>query len=249
MDNNAGETGSAEVTPATARAHVFVRDLDAPVLGSGDHHHLVRVLRLAHGSDITAGDGAGRWRHCRLLDGPELEIAGPPVREPRPEPPITVAFALVKGERPELAVQKLTELGVDRIVAFSAGRSVVRWEPARADRQVERWRAIARQAAMQCRRAWLPEVAPVATFDSLAALPGAVLADAAGEPPTLDRPVVLIGPEGGWTPRERMSGLPAVRLGAHVLRAETAAITAGAVLAALRAGDLRAPGHADRMVR
>jgi len=248
MDGS-GDTRSGQVTPLTARAHVFVADLGAPVLDGGDHHHLMRVLRLAPESDVTAGDGAGRWRPCRLADGPVLEIAGPSVGEPRPEPPITVAFALVKGERPELAVQKLTELGVDRIAPFVAGRSVVRWDPSRADRQVERWRAVARQAAMQCRRTWLPEVAAVTTFDSVAALPGAVLADAAGAPPALDRPVVLVGPEGGWTPGERASGLPTVRLGAHVLRAETAAITAGAVLAALRAGilaDSRQSGHIVR---
>ncbi|MGH9228443.1 MAG: RsmE family RNA methyltransferase [Acidimicrobiales bacterium] len=249
MDRSAGGSGSGRVTPVTARAHVFVGDLEAPVLARGDHHHLVRVLRLAPGSDVTAGDGAGGWRACRLTDGPVLEVAGPTIGEPRPDPPITVAFALVKGERPELAVQKLTELGVDRVAPFVAGRSVVRWEPARAERQVERWRAIARQTAMQCRRTWLPEVAPVATFDAVAALPGAVLADAAGAPPTLDRPVVLVGPEGGWTPEERASGLPTVRLGAHVLRAETAAITAAAILAALRArllADARRSGHIVR---
>jgi 16S rRNA (uracil1498-N3)-methyltransferase len=241
--------GSGEVIPVTARAHVFVGNVDAPVLDGGDLHHLVRVLRLAPGSGVTAGDGEGRWRFCRLGDGPVLEIAGPPVSEPRPAPAITVAFALVKGERPELAVQKLTELGVDRIVPFVAGRSVVRWERTRADRQVERWRTIARQAAMQCRRSWLPEVAPVTTFDSVAALPGAALADAGGAPPTLDLPVVLVGPEGGWTPEERGSGLPAVRLGPHVLRADTAAITAGAVLAALRAGILAPAPRSGHIVR
>jgi 16S rRNA (uracil1498-N3)-methyltransferase len=249
MDGSTGASGSGQVNPVTARAHVFVGDLDAPVLDGADHHHLVRVLRLVPGTDVTAGDGAGGWRACRLTDGPALEIAGPSVGEPRPEPPITVAFALVKGERPELAVQKLTELGVDRIAPFVAGRSVVRWEPARADRQVERWRAIARQAAMQCRRTWLPEVAPAASFAAVAALPGAVLADAAGGPPTLARPVVLVGPEGGWTPDERASGPPTVRLGAHVLRAETAAITAGAILTALRAGLLADARQAGHMVR
>ena len=248
MDAIAGGSGSGEVTPVTARAHVFVADLDAPVLDAGDEHHVLRVLRLAPGSDVTAGDGAGRWRPCRLTSGPLLEIAGATVGEPRPEPPITVGFALVKGERPELVVQKLTELGVDRIMPFVAGRSVVRWEPGRADRHVERWRAIARQAAMQCRRTWLPEVAPVAPFDSVAALPGAALADAAGAPPTLDTPVVLVGPEGGWTPEERGAGRPTVRLGAHVLRAETAAITAGAVLTALRAGILAGAGQSGHMV-
>jgi 16S rRNA (uracil1498-N3)-methyltransferase len=249
MDAGAGRSGSGEVTPVTARAHVFVADLDAPVLDDSDGHHLLRVLRLAPGSDVTAGDGAGRWRPCRLAGGPVLEIAGATVDDPRAEPPITVAFALVKGERPELVVQKLTELGVDRVVPFVAGRSVVRWEPGRADRHVERWRAIARQAAMQCRRTWLPEVAPVATFGSVAALPGVALADPAGAPPALDRPVVLVGPEGGWTPEEGGAGLPTVRLAAHVLRAETAAITAGALLTALRAGLLAEARRSDHVVR
>jgi 16S rRNA (uracil1498-N3)-methyltransferase len=249
MAPGAGRARSGEVTPVTARAHVFVDDLDAPVLDDGDGHHLRRVLRLGPGSDVTAGDGGGRWRPCRLADGPVLEIKGAVVGDARPEPPITVAFALVKGERPELVVQKLTELGVDRIVPFVAGRSVVRWEPGRADRHVERWRTIARQAAMQCRRTTLPEVAPVATFHSVAALPGAAVADASGVPPTLDRPVVLIGPEGGWTPEEHGEGLPIVRLAANVLRAETAAITAGAVLTALRAGILVKAHQADHIVR
>jgi len=239
---DAGAGGGREVTPVSARAHAFVPDLDVPALDDGDEHHLLRVLRLAPGDDVTAGDGAGRWRACRLAGGRALEIAGPIVAEPRPAPRITVAFALVKGERPELVVQKLTELGVDRLVPFVAGRSVVRWDPGRADRQLERWRSIARHAATQCRRTWLPEVAPVAGFAAVAALPGAALADPRGAPPTLDRPVVMIGPEGGWTPDERDAGLPLVALGTHVLRAETAAITAGAILAALRAGILDAPG-------
>ena len=71
----------------------------------------------------------------------------------------------------------------------------------------------------------------------------------AGAPPTLDRPVVLIGPEGGWTPDERGAGLPMVRLAANVLRAETAAITAGALLAALRAGLLAEARRSDHVVR
>jgi 16S rRNA (uracil1498-N3)-methyltransferase len=248
MGAGAGPSGDAEVTPLTARAHVFVADLDAPIIQADDEHHLRRVLRLAPGSDVTAGDGAGRWRPCRLGDGPVLEMAGEPVAERRPEPPVTVAFALVKGERPELVVQKLTELGVDRILPFVAGRSVVRWDSDRADRHIERWRTIARQAAMQCRRTTLPEVAPVATFESVAALPGAALADAFGTPPSLDLPVALIGPEGGWTPAEKAVGLPIVRLGAHVLRAETAAITAGAVLTALRAGILAEVRRSDHIV-
>ena len=88
---------------------------------------------------------------------------------------------------------------------------------------------------MQCRRAWLPEVTQLGTFASASALPDAVLADAGGAPPSLERPTVLIGPEGGWDDDERASGLSTVGLGQHVLRAETAAMAAAALLGGLRA--------------
>jgi 16S rRNA (uracil1498-N3)-methyltransferase len=216
------------------RAHVFVDDLTAPRLAEPDERHLRRVLRVRPGDAVSVSDGRGGRRACRLGAGAELEACGDVVSEPRPRPPITVAFALVKGQRPELVVQKLTELGVDRIVPFVAERSVVRWDPGKVDRQAERFAVIAREAAMQCRRVHLPEVARVADFDTVAALPGAALADPEGAPPSLSLPTVLIGPEGGWGGTERTAGLPSVRFGAHTLRSETAALTAGAVLGALR---------------
>ncbi|HEY3144570.1 MAG TPA: RsmE family RNA methyltransferase [Acidimicrobiales bacterium] len=220
----------------SAKAHVFVDDLAAPSLSEDDHRHLSRVLRLAPGDEVTVADGHGRWRPCRLTAGVELEPIGDPVADPRPEPTLTVAFALVKGERPELVVQKLTELGVDRIVPFVAARSVVRWDEAKSERNVRRLATIAREAAMQSRRTWLPVVAPVADFAAVAALPGAALADPSGTPLRLSTPTVLVGPEGGWSHSERNVALPVVRLGEHVLRAETAALTAGALLGALRSG-------------
>jgi 16S rRNA (uracil1498-N3)-methyltransferase len=222
------------VTPLTARAHVFVGDLGRPVLADDDRHHLRRVLRLAPGADVTACDGRGGWRPCRLTTSSDLEPAGEVVVDPRPAPEITVAFALVKGQRPELVVQKLTELGIDRVVPFVAGRSVVRWEAPKAARQAGRLTAIARQAAMQCRRTHLPHVSAVESFGGAAALEGAALADASGGPVTPGHRALLVGPEGGWSDDERAAGLPAVRLGIHVLRAETAAITAGVLLSALR---------------
>lgn len=227
--------GDRPVTPVTGRAHAFVDDLDAPRLSGDDHHHLARVLRLRPGAPVTVGDGRGRWRPGVLTSGPDVEPSGDVTADPVPEPPITVAFAVVKGERPELTVQKLTEVGVDRIVPFVAGRTVVKWDAATADRRRDRWAAIARQAAMQCRRTWLPQVDALTTFADVAELPGAALADLAGEPPALATPTVLIGPEGGWTHDERAVPLPSVRVGSHVLRAETAAITAGALLVSLRA--------------
>ncbi len=220
--------------PLGVRAHAFVDDLAAPRLSEADLHHLTRVRRLGPGTEITVGDGAGRWRPGRLTAGTEVEPAGAVVADPRPRPPITVAFAVVKGDRPELTVQKLTEVGVDRIVPFVAERSVVRWDGAKVARQAARLAEIARQASMQCRRTWLPQVEPLTTFEAAAALPGAVLADIDGDPPSLDHPTVLVGPEGGWSPGERSVPLARVRVSSLMLRAESASITIGALLAAMR---------------
>jgi 16S rRNA (uracil1498-N3)-methyltransferase len=225
---------TAPVTPATARAHAFVEHLDRPALAHGDHHHLHRVLRLGPGDAVTVSDGRGRWRAGRLTDGTAVEPTGGVETEPAPAPLVTVAFALVKGGRPELVVQKLTELGVDRIIPFVAERSVVRWDGPKAARQHVRLDDIAREAAMQCRRVWLPRVDALATFSKVAALPGAALAEGGGQPPTLRHPTLLVGPEGGWAPAERALGLPQVALAEHTLRTETAAITAGALLVSLR---------------
>ena len=224
-----------------AKAHVFVDDLARPELSAPDRHHLERVLRLRPGDPVTAADGAGGWRLCRLEGAGGLEPQGEVGREPRPQPNVTVAFALTKGERPEWTVQKLTEVGVDRIVPFVAERSIVRWDAGRAATHSDRWRRIAREAACQSRRTWLPEVEDLCQFADVAARPGAALAELGGSAPSLAFPVLLIGPEGGWSDGEREAAqrLPRVELAAHVLRAETAAIVAGGLLCALRAGVVR----------
>lgn len=227
---------------------VLVDDLDDPVLRPDDSHHLERVLRVRAGDPIVLGDGAGRWRPA--LFAPTPEPSGPVETASAPAPAIGVAFALVKGDKPELVVQKLTELGVDRIVPFRAARSVVRWDDARSAKAGERLRAIARSAAVQCHRPWLPVVEEVTDAATLLALRGGVaLADRTGLPPALGPSLVLVGPEGGWAPEELdaadRQGVPRLAVGAHVLRAETAAVTVGALLTALRAG-LVAPMLDDR---
>jgi len=205
---------------------VFVDDLEVPVLSADDRHHLERVLRLRSGDALTAGDGAGRFRPTRLAD--PLVIDGDIVALAAPSPAITVAFALTKGDKPELVVQKLVEIGVDRIVPFVAERTVVRWDDTKVTRNVQRWRAIAREAAAQAHRPHLAEVADVTSFGELAARPGAALAHPEGTeaadwgdafPAT-----VLVGPEGGWSPEEELAVPSWVRVGPHILRAETAAL-------------------------
>jgi 16S rRNA (uracil1498-N3)-methyltransferase len=190
------------------------------------------VLRLRAGEELTVSDGLGGWRRCRF--GAALDPVGDVEHDPRPSPDVTVAFAVVKGQRPEWAVQKLTEIGVDRIVPLITARSVVRWPVGAGSGHLGRLRRVAREAAMQSRRAWLPVIGDVATFADVAAEAGAALAHPDGDAPSLARPMVLVGPEGGWDDAELGAGLPRVRLGAHVLRTETAAVVAGALLCALR---------------
>ncbi len=210
----------------------FVDDLAAPQLTEADEHHARRVLRLRRGEEITLGDGRGAWRRARYSD--ELEPISDVVEEPRPEPRLTVAFALVKGSKPELVVQKLTEVGIDRIVPFAAERSVVRWDEVKAERALERWQVVAREASMQSRRAWIPEVCALSTAEEVLGDLNAVRADMGGRPIDRGDHVVAIGPEGGWSPSEAARSQDAVVLGPHVLRAETAAIVAGAAMVALR---------------
>ena len=217
--------------PLTHAPHIFVDDLDVLDLDPADDHHL-RVLRIAPGAVVVACDGLGAWRLCRR-NATAVEADGPITNSERPTPDIAIAFALTKGDKPELVVQKLTELGVDHIVPFFAERSVVRWDEARAQRNLERLRRVAREAAMQSRRLTMPALTDVASVASIGAQ-GFVRADRGGEPLSLRSPSVAIGPEGGWSDDERRSWPGSVELAATVLRAETAAIAAAAVLTAQR---------------
>ena len=247
-------------------AHVFVDDLASPVLGDKDVHHLSRVLRLRPGEAVSASDGRGSMRLCQWAGTAALEPIAEAretgtgagagtgiVCEPRPSPVLTVAFALTKSEHPEWAVQKLTEAGVDHVVVMTTERCVARWAPASESRHLQRLREVARLAAMQSRRAWLPAVEGVAAFPEIVramgdagvggvgGVGGVALAVPGGAPLTLATPTVLIGPEGGWSDAELIAVPCHVGLGPHILRAETAAVAAGVLLAALRSG-LVAPG-------
>ena len=239
-----------------ASAHLFVPSYGEPAPGGltdtvdvagEDGHHLARVLRLRVGEIVTVADGAGTWRPYRVArrGRPRWCASTPtpaPTAEPAPRPGLAVAFALTKGDKPELAVQKLTELGVDRIVPVVAERSIARPDPARAASALERWRRIAREAARQCRRATLPVVEELRPLRALAGHPAVVVAERGGGPAgALSSPpggelLVVVGPEGGLSDSE-VDGLePWARLGLgpHILRAETAALAAAMAVAAVR---------------
>ena len=243
-------SGASPAAPGPGwAAWAFVEDLEAPELDPADAHHLGRVLRVRPGEPVGVSDGGGQWRPCAVTAvdgrGVHLEPLGAVATEPAGRPAVTVGFSLVKGDRPELVVQKLTELGVDRIVPVAARRSVVVWDPERGARKLARLRQVAREAAMQSRRPWLPEVTDTTTVAAAAATLGAAAAlchQGGVARPSLRRPALLTGPEGGWDEEELATGLPLVDLGPTTLRAETAAIAAAVLLCGLRSATVREEG-------
>ena len=208
-------------------AHVFVESLDAIELSKDDTHHLLRVLRLRDGEVVTVSDGRGSWR-ASVVAGNALAARGDIVVEAAASP-LTIAAAIPKGDRAEWMVQKLTELGVSEIVLLHCERSVVRWKGDRGAQQLARLTRVAREAAMQSRRVWLPQLRGPVEFSEAAGLPCAVVADPDGQ--ALDRAsVVLIGPEGGLTEAERGLCSRSIGLGRNILRVETAAVAAAAIV-------------------
>jgi 16S rRNA (uracil1498-N3)-methyltransferase len=223
---------------------------DDVVLAGAEAHHAAVVRRVRVGEEITLGDGRGAWLtgHCETVS-PQQVVARITARDdvPAPNPRIVLVQALAKGDRDELAVQAATELGVDEIVPWQSARSVSRWD-AKAEKGRARWATIAREAAKQAHRAWLPQVAPLeATADLerraaasrlLVLEPTATTAlTAAALDPADARDVVLVvGPEGGLAPEELdrldAAGATLVRLGETVLRTSTAGPAAIAVVSA-----------------
>jgi 16S rRNA (uracil1498-N3)-methyltransferase len=227
---------------ANAVAHVFVDALDDRHEVSGDDgHHLQRVRRLTPGEFVTAADGSGAWRSYEVADvaAGRLTLAarGDVERACEPRIGVSVAVALTKGGLDDV-VAGVTELGVERVTPVRTARTVARWDDHRAQRAVARLRSVAREAAMQSRRARIPIVDEVVDLAMLAQRSGLVVADRAGVSASeLARPgeagwTVLVGPEGGLAPDELavLAPAPRLRLGPHVLRAATAPLAAVAML-------------------
>jgi 16S rRNA (uracil1498-N3)-methyltransferase len=212
----------------------------------GHHAAVVRRLRVGERADVTDGAGA-------LAEGVVASVGTDSVTLdvralhaiPAPEPRLAVAQALPKGDRGELAVELMTEVGVDAIIPWSAERSITRWQAERGEKALGKWRSAAREAAKQSRRSWLPEVTELATTAALAkraasAARAVVLAAGAEsrlhELPLPERGELLlvVGPEGGISPAERAAlreaGAVEARLGPTVLRTSTAGAAAAAIL-------------------
>lgn len=214
-------------------------------------HYLRDVLRLRPGEALEVFDGQGGVYGASYADGDALAL-GPRRAAPPPGACVWIAFALARGDRGDLVVQKATELGASRFLPWQAERSVVRLDASRAAGRTRRWRRIAAEAARQCGRADVPEVeAPGSLAAALGAAPagfGRLLLHAGGEPmgalPRGPGLLAVIGPEGGLSAEEVDAcvgaGCRVVGLGPRTLRAETAAIAAAALLQ-YAAGDLGDP--------
>lgn len=226
---------------------------DRTTLDGPEGHHAATVRRLRPGEEVLLADGRGGTAAAVVtaVGRGTLDLAITTRRyAAAPDPRLVVVQGIAKGDRGELAVQAMTEVGADEIVPWAASRSVVRWQGERGARARERWVATAREAAKQARRPWLPEVAGSPTEPDLstsavarrlaAATAAFVLHEEADVPlataelPTGGEIVLVVGPEGGVAPQElaafEAAGARTVRLGAEVLRTSTAGVAALAVL-------------------
>ncbi|MFB8174791.1 16S rRNA (uracil(1498)-N(3))-methyltransferase [Streptomyces sp. NPDC055966] len=235
-------------------APVFVvdrLDLTGPefVLDGPEGRHAVSVKRLRPGEDVVLTDGRGRWAEgvVKAAEGKDrlvVDVASVH-EEPPAVPRITVVQALPKGDRGEVAVETMTEVGVDAIVPWQASRCITQWKGERGLKALGKWRATAREAGKQSRRVRFPEVADAATTKQVCALLAtadfaAVLHEsgegrlATAELPAEGDIVLVVGPEGGVSPEElalfAQAGARPYVLGPTVLRTSTAGTAAAALL-------------------
>ena len=216
--------------------------------------HVERVLRLSSGDAVKLFDGDGNEHNGRLMSIARnaVVVAVGAAISARPESRLRACLlqGICRGPRMDLVIQKATELGVARIAPVSCERSVVRLDAQRGERRLAHWRGVAVAAAEQCGRARLPMIDPPARLDeAIAGLTDGVriLLSPAAErglgslPDAVSDISLLIGPEGGLTDAERAAageqGFEEYALGPRILRTETAALTALALVQFLR-GDL-----------
>ncbi|MFC7850392.1 16S rRNA (uracil(1498)-N(3))-methyltransferase [Arthrobacter sp. NPDC057388] len=227
------------------------------VLDGAEARHAVTVKRLAVGEQVDIADGAGRRITGTVTEAAPAELTvecASVTTEQRPDVRLVLVQALAKGDRDELAIETATELGIDAVIPWQSERSIVRWKGDRATKAHGKWQSAVTAAAKQARRAWIPEVRPAVDTQALAkqvAEAGLavilhedavtplrrVLGNWAGERQEAAAPseiLLIVGPEGGISPREvtRLCSAGAVTalLGPHVLRSSTAG-PAGVVVA------------------
>ncbi|MEN4474902.1 16S rRNA (uracil(1498)-N(3))-methyltransferase [Mycolicibacterium cosmeticum] len=237
-----------------SRALFYVDALPGPgavaVVDGEEGHHAATVRRFRAGEELDLGDGAGTVAHCVVEEATKGRLAArvlSSATSAAPVPPVTVVQALPKSERSELAIELATEAGADAFVAWQAQRCVARWESAaKVDKGLRRWGAVARSAARQSRRPYIPTVDGLRSTAELAGRidgltvvlhESATVALADLDVAQADSVTLIIGPEGGITDEEVATltgaGAVAVRLGPTVLRTSSAAAVALGALGVL----------------
>lgn len=224
------------------------------IVDGEEGHHAATVCRTRSGEHLDLSDGAGTVAHC-IVENVDKGRLTARVQERRsvdpPVPTVTVVQALPKSDRSELAVELATEAGADAFLAWQAARCVARWDgAAKVEKGLRRWAAVARAAARQSRRPYVPGVGGVVSTRDLAestraAVAGSVLVLHESATRTLaevipaqpDTLTLIVGPEGGISEDELATltgaGAVAVRLGPSVLRTSTAAAVALGALGVL----------------
>lgn len=220
------------------------------VVEGDEGFHASTVRRMRAGEELDLSDGVGTVAHCVIEDAVKGRLTARVLSVasvPPPVPSVTVVQALPKSERSELAIELATEAGADAFVAWQSERCVARWDgAAKIEKGLRRWGSVARSAARQSRRPWVPSVSgPVSTDELLASLTGLVLVlhESATVPlrdiavAQADSVTLIVGPEGGISDAEierlAAAGAVAVRLGPSVLRTSTAAAVALGALGVL----------------
>lgn len=222
------------------------------VLDGAEGRHAATVRRVRRGEQVMVTDGAGHWIAGEVLavsgrDQVQL-LATAGGFEPPTHPQVTVVQALPKGDRGPLAVEMLTEVGVDTIVPWQADRCVTRWSPEKAPKAQQRWQRVAHEATKQSRRVWQPSVVPLASTEDVLQRCGTVplalachehlatepLVDVLDAAPIPAEVLLIIGPEGGLTDAETSrfveAGARLVGMGPEVMRTSTAGAVAAAVV-------------------
>lgn len=231
----------------------FTSDRQSIALEADEARHLRDVLRLKPGDEIYVFDGLGREFQCAIIEASKSTTKLRIISEAtpaRPESPLalTLAVALLKGEKFDLVTQKVTELGVIRIEPVMTKLADIRLRDEHdADNRVQRWQRIALEAAKQSGRALVPEVSRPVSVRSLIGTSvedlKVMFSERGGQSfsdfrmKLIEAPqsiIALVGSEGGWTDEEislaRENGWSIVTLSGRTLRAETAAITATVLL-------------------
>ncbi len=214
-----------------------------------EHHYLARVRRARPGDPVELVDGSGRRAAAtilRITDDQTTLHAGPPETIAARPPLVRALVPLIKGDRMDVCIEKLVEVGADAIVVWPAARSVARLDDTRRDARIAKYRAIVQAAARQSGRAQVPDVASAESLAAaLAALPDGqrlvldptsdtALDAALAADPSASDVTVISGPEGGLAPGEldQLASFTPLGLGPRVLRAETAPMIAVALIRA-----------------